>query len=109
MKEHTSAFKDKIKQMGRQLRAVISYNNTVLEDEIYSVTPVFEANILKSVMKQLDVETSVEIPVGTVFNFQAGLLVNDNYEMLNYGNYIVKEVEKQEDTDLYKLTCYEKK
>ena len=108
MKEHTSAFKDKIKQMGRQLRAVISYNNTVLEDEIYSVTPVFEANILKSVMKQLDVETSVEIPVGTVFNFQAGLLVNDNYEMLNYGNYIVKEVEKQEDTDLYKLTCYDK-
>ena len=30
------------------------------------------------------------------------------YDYVNYGNYIVKDIEKQEDTNSYKITCYDK-
>lgn len=108
MKPHTSDFKNAIKEMGRELRGVITYGNTTLEEEIMSITPHYEANILKSVMKQLDLELSVDIPLETVINCQIGILVNEEYEMLNFGNYVVYSSEKQEDTNTYKIVCYDK-
>lgn len=108
MKTHTTGFKNAEKELGRQLRAVITYGNVTLEEEIYSITPHYNADLLKSVMKQLDLELSVDIPLETVLNCRIGILVNGSYEMLNYGNYVVYKSEKQEDTSTYKLTCYDK-
>ena len=108
MKVHTSDFKSQLTELGRELRGVITYGETTLEDEINSITPHYEADILKSVMKQLDLELTVDIPLNTVINCQIGILVNGNYEMLNYGNYVVYNSEKQEDTNTYKITCYDK-
>lgn len=108
MKTHTTGFKNAEKELGRQLRAVITYGNVTLEEEIYSITPHYNADLLKSVMKQLDLELSVDIPLETVLNCRIGILVNGSYEMLNYGNYVVYKSEKQEDTNTYKLTCYDK-
>ena len=108
MKTHTIDFKNQLTELGRELRGVITYNNTELEEEIYSITPHYNADLLKSVMKQLDIELSVDIPLNTIINCQIGIKVNNNYEMLNYGNYVVYKSEKQEDTNTYKLTCYDK-
>ena len=108
MKPHSAEFKNAIKQMGRELRGVITYGSTTLEEEIMSITPHYEANILKSVMKQLDLELSVDIPLETVINCQIGILVDEEYEMLNFGNYVVYSSEKQEDTNTYKIVCYDK-
>ena len=108
MKPHTSNFKNAIKEMGRELRGVITYGNTTLEDEINSITPHYEADILKSVMKQLDLELTVDIPLNTIINCQIGILVGNDYEMLNFGNYVVYNSEKQEDTGTYRITCYDK-
>lgn len=108
MKAHTIDFKNQLTELGRELRGVITYNNTELEEEIYSITPHYNADLLKSVMKQLDIELSVDIPLNTIINCQIGIKVNNNYEMLNYGNYVVYKSEKQEDTGTYKITCYDK-
>ena len=108
MKSHTSEFKTQLTELGRELRGVIIYGETILEDEINSITPHYEADILKSVMKQLDLELTVDIPLNTVINCQIGILVGNDYEMLNYGNYVVYNSEKQEDTNTYKITCYDK-
>lgn len=108
MKPHSADFKNAIKQMGRELKGVITYGNTTLEEEIMSITPHYEANLLKSVMKQLDLELSVDIPLETVINCQIGILVDEEYEMLNFGNYVVYSSEKQEDTNTYKIVCYDK-
>lgn len=108
MKTHTIDFKNQLTELGRELRGVITYNNTTLEEEINAITPHYEADILKSVMKQLDLELTVDIPLNTILNCQIGILVNGDYEMLNYGNYVVYKSEKQEDTNTYKLTCYDK-
>ena len=108
MKAHTTGFKENLIELGRELRGVITYGNTTLEEEIYSITPHYEADILKSVMKQLDIELSVDIPLNTIINCQIGIKVNEQYEMLNFGNYVIYKSEKQEDTNTYKLTCYDK-
>lgn len=113
MKAHTSDFKTNIAQMGKQLDSKITYtiSGTTTElgkEELNSVTPHYKADILKSVMKQLDIDSNVDIPIGTIVNYQFGVKVGDSYEYLNYGNYIVNKSEKQEDLKSYKITCYDK-
>ena len=108
MKQHTSQFKEAIKDMGREIESIITYGETTLHEELYAVTPLFQSNLLKSAMKQLDIESSVDIPLETVLNYKLGILVNEEYEYLDYGNYVVYKSEKQEDTDTYKITCYDK-
>ena len=113
MKVHTSDFKNQIKTFGKQIDSKITY--TIDEEEIElgaeelnSITPYFKSSILKSVMKQLDVDSNVEIPIDTIINYKFGLLVNNEYEYIDFGNYIVQEVEKQEDTNSYMIKCYDK-
>lgn len=114
MKSHTSEFKEEIKTLGKQQSVRITYkeNNvtkTLTNEDINSATPNYEASLLKSVMKVLELDSNVSIPKGTEIKFEYGLLVNGTYEYLDYGNYIVaKEPEKQEDTLSYKITCYDK-
>lgn len=113
MKTHTSNFKEEIKLLGKQQDVRITYTindeQIVLSSEdINSATPNYEASLLKSVMKGLDLDINVDIPLGTEIKFEYGLLVNGVYEYLNYGNYIVYSSEKQEDTLSYSIKCYDK-
>ncbi len=108
MKQHSEDFKNQVAELGRQFSSKLIYDDEELVEELYSVTPHFKGNMLKSTMKQLDVETTEDIPVGTEVNYQLGLLVDDEYEWLDYGNYIVYSSEKQEDKGTYKLVCYDK-
>lgn len=108
MKTHTNQFKTNLKNMGKEINSIITYGQTTLHDELYSISYHYEANILKSVMKQLDIESSVDIPLETIINFQSGIKVENSYEYLDYGNYVVYKSEKQEDKGTYKITCYDK-
>lgn len=113
MKTHTSRFKELIKLNGRQLDSKITYEllGETIElgtEQLNSITPHYEADILKSVMKQLDVDSNVIIPIGTEINYQFGLLVDGDYEYVDFGNYIVYSVEKQEDTRSWKIVAYDK-
>ena len=113
MKSHTSEFKEEIKTLGKQQSVRITYTindeQIVLgSEDINSATPNYKASLLKSVMKGFDIDSNVNIPKGTKIKFEYGLLVNGEYEYLNYGNYIVYSSEKQEDTLSYKITCYDK-
>ena len=113
MKTHTNNFKDQIKRLGREIDSKVTYtlNNEQIElgaSQLNSITPSFKAELLKSVMKELEIDCNVEIPIGTILTYQFGLKVDGAYEYLNYGNYIVNEVEKQEDTNSYIITCYDK-
>lgn len=108
MKQHTQDFKEEIKLIGKQQEVQIEYGNTILtSEEINSVTPSYEGNLLKSIMKQLEIDSNENIPAGTEIALKYGLWVNGAYEYIDFGKYIVKEVEKQEDTDSYLITCYD--
>lgn len=113
MKTHTSQYKENIKTLGRELNSKITYKlngatQTLTSENLNSVTPSFQGSILKSVMKELEIDSNVDIPVGTVLNYQFGVKVDDEYEYLDFGNYIVYSSEKQEDYNSYKIICYDK-
>ena len=109
MKTHTSGFKTNIKSLGRQLSTRITYGNTTLTNEdINSINYNYKGDILKSVMKQLEIDSNIDIPLKTQITLQFGVLVGNSYEYLNYGTFIVEKSEKQENTNSYKITCYDK-
>ena len=113
MKIHTNDYKNNVKKFGRELNSKITYvlNGETIElgaNELNSISPHFRSDILKSAMKQLDIDSNVEIPLGTILSYQFGVKVGNTYEYINYGNYIVYEIEKQEDKRSYKITCFDK-
>lgn len=109
MKAISEKFKEQIKEMGRELDSRITFGETVLgSEELNAVTPSFQSAILKSAMKQLDIDSNVLIPIGTILRYQFGVKVDEEYEYIDFGNYIVKSIEKQEDTMSYKIVCYDK-
>lgn len=121
MKVVSQTYKDNIKKLGKQIDSIITYEIDGVQyelgvEQLNSVTPHYEGNILKSVMKQLDLVSKVDIPVGTTINYQFGLKVDDeevqdyrdNYEYVDLGNYIVYSSEKQEADETFKLICYDK-
>lgn len=119
MRTITSDYKNNVKEFGRQIDSKITYelNSELVElgsEELNSITPHYKGAILKSVMKQLDIDSNEYIPEGTILNYQFGVKVGTNedehniYEYINLGNYVVKSIEKQEDKQSYKITCYDK-
>ena len=121
MKTHTSAFKQGLKQFGRQVDVKISFtfnNEEVIigNDELNEISPHYNGAILKSVMKQLDLDSNVYIPKETILHFEFGIKVRDNevedyrenYDYIDYGYYEVYSIEKQEDNGGYKIVCYDK-
>lgn len=113
MKNITSGYKENVKLFGREIDSKITFtlnNEQVVlgAEELNSVSLHYEGTILKSVMKQLDIDSSVEIPLETEINYQFGVKVNNSYEYIDHGQFIVYNVEKQEDTRSYKITCYDK-
>jgi len=113
MKTHTSYFKNNISKFGRQIKSRISYisGSEAIElgnDKLNSITISYETELLKSVMKYIEVDSNENIPVGTNFSYELGLKVNNSYEYLNFGNYVVKEVEIKEDTNSYIIKAYDK-
>ena len=113
MKEHSNNFETEIKTYGRQQAVQVIFEQDgqqiVLDNEnVFSATPNFKASLLKSAMKSLILDCSVKIPVGTRLQFKYGILVNNAYEYLDFGYYIVNKIEKKEDARSYEITCYDK-
>ena len=109
MKTHTEGYKNNIQELGRELDSVISYGDVILgNEELNSVNVIRNNDLLKSLMKQLKIDSNVSIDKGTIINYKLGVKVNDSYEYINYGNFIVENVEKQEDNLSYIITCYDK-
>ena len=113
MKTHTSDYKNGINKLGRQLKSKVVYtaNGNSIElsnDKLNSITMSCETELLKSVMKYIEIDSNENIPVDTILSYELGLKVNGSYEYLNYGNYIVKEVENKEDTNSYLIKAYDK-
>ena len=85
MKARTSDYKNNVKLFGRELDSQITYTIDGVDyelgsEQLNSVTPHYEGAILKSVMRQLDIDSNVEIPLNTVINYQFGVKVNNSYE-----------------------------
>ena len=112
MKVHTNDLKNSLKGV-KEIKSILSYvenkQEISLQDEdMRVVVSSFNTSILKSAMKQLVFETDKDIALNTVVNYKVGVKVNDEFEFLQFGNYVVYKVEKNEEANTYQITCYDK-
>ena len=76
---------------------------------IYSMSIIKNGNLLQSLMKEFDFEAKYELNIGTVVNPQFALMVNNNYEYLNYGDYIIYSKEYNLDTETWNYVLFNNK
>ena len=108
MKSVSNNYKNSLKRNGRQIDAKITFGTTTLgKDDINSLTISTNGGLLKSIMTQIELDSNIDIPVGTNFNAQFGVLVGNQYEYINYYNFIVKTSEYNADTLSYKIVAYD--
>ena len=80
----------------------------ISNEDIFSMSFINNGNIFQSLMKEFDFESNIELQVGTKVNPQFGVLVDDEYEYLDYGNFIIKSREYNLDTETWSYVCYDK-
>ena len=108
MRVHSQGFKEQIKELGKEIDSRITYDDKILtSEELCSISPVTNGSILKSTMKVLEFESTIQVPQNSTITYEFGLKVNGEYEYLNYGNYIVYSSEYNEDTRTYNHLCYD--
>lgn len=113
MKAHTSNYKNTIKTLGREIDVKLTFGGNAYSSEdanpiINSASLHYDGAVLKSVMKQLDLDLNIDIPLNTILTAKFGVKVSGVYEYINLGTFVVYNVEKQEDKESYKITCYDK-
>lgn len=113
MKTHTNEYKKAIATPGRQIKTKITYilddvTKEIEDDKLYSVNVVTNTELLKSVMKQLEFESSVKLLKGISINVKNGVLVGDEYEYIDFGNYEIYSIEENLETKSFIYTCYDK-
>lgn len=114
MKKIPNNFLQELTKNGRQIDAIITYQengNTVTldSDEIIAIKPMKKTQLLKSLMKECDIETANPIPKDTQINIKIGLLINHEYKYINLGNFIIyNEPEYNADTLSYTIKAYDK-
>lgn len=108
MKIHSENYKSKLKGV-RESKSLLSYNDVIVDEkDLFSIKVYYNADILKSAMKVLEFDYRQNVALNTQINYKYGIKVDENYEYVDYGNYIVYKSEFQEDTKLYHITCYDK-
>lgn len=75
---------------------------------IYSIDIIKNGQLFQSLMKECDFEAGVELRVGDMINPQLGVLVNNAYEYLDYGNYIIYSKEYVAENQTWRYVCYDK-
>lgn len=79
----------------------------ILDNNLFNVNVVQNGKMLSTMMKELDFESDLNLKVGTILNYKLGLKVNNDYEYLNYGDFIIYKKELNEDTKHWVYTCYD--
>lgn len=108
MKLHSADFKEIMKQPREATRELTKNGVALNLDLIKGLKYNANVDFLKSLMKNLEITTSETLQKNDVINFKYTVNVNGTNESLNYGNFVVYEIEEQEDTGDFKITCYDK-
>ncbi len=66
------------------------------------------ASFGKTLMKQLQMESKISVPKMKKINIKIGIMVNENYEYLDFGNFLVKDCPYNLESNLYTVTGYDK-
>ncbi len=83
-------------------------NINITAEDIYSSKVITHGDLLKTMMKEFDFEVKQDMKIGSIVSYKFGLKVNNSYEYVDYGNFIVNKKEYNEDTQTYSYVAYDK-
>ena len=99
MKNVSNDFKIDIRTYGRQLDFKIKIDN--VEDDIDNfnyLKPAFHADLFKTVMHELEIDSKNKLEKKTKINIEPGIKLNEPvFEYISYNTYNVEKCERQED------------
>lgn len=113
MKVVSDTFKNNLEFYGKQITSKIFIGNDFIEKkQINGINRYFEGDILKSVMRQCDIE------LDGIYNYEAGTIVeqinfgvkgtSEDYEYISWNQWVIDKIEFSEDEQTTKLYCYDK-
>lgn len=84
-------------------------NKELLDNsKCYAINIDKNGQLLQSLMKEFDFESEYNLKVGEILNPQLGVLVNNAFEYLDYGNYVIYSKEFNEESQRWNYVCYDK-
>lgn len=84
-------------------------DTTYNEETIKNAFPKFNVNLFSTVCKMATIESKIELEKGNRFNLKIGVKVGENYEYMNYGDYlIIEEPTYNADTETYTIVGYDR-
>lgn len=95
---------------GQEIDILFTYNGTAYDNEnVYRVRVYYDANLFTSLMKCLELRTTENIVEGEIISDVKAIITNTDGDTatIEYGDFIVYSNEKDEDTGLFDLTCYD--
>lgn len=137
MQTVSNDYKNTIKQMGREISVVLdiidyddegnivnqwTFNDQYTTETTYqkqagpyinSISISYDGQLYKSIMKQcvIDINKDVypaETGTSRELDVSFGVLVDDEYEYIDLGQFLIKEIQEQKDTLSYRITAYDK-
>ncbi len=82
-------------------------NATIESEDIYNVVIVRKGKLLSTLMQEVDFEVVQDLQIGDILECNFGLKVNNDYEYINYGRFIIYSKEYNEDTKTYSYVAYD--
>lgn len=79
----------------------------ITAEDIYNEKLITHGDILSTMMKEFDFEVKQEMQIGSIVNVKFGVKVDDEYEYIDYGDFIVNQKEYKEDTKTYSYKAYD--
>jgi len=110
MKSVTDNFKIDLRTYGRQIDIKIKLNDIEADiNDFNTVKPSFNTDLFKTIMHQVEIDSSVSMIKNTKIDIQIGIKLNEkNYEYIDFNTYYVETCEIQEDTNSYRILAYTK-
>lgn len=97
------------------LMSVEQFNNSILQKLISpttlatnKITYKFKGQLYKTIMREIDLEVKGQISlVDKILTLRNGIKVNNKFEYINYGDFIVKNIEDVKNKETIKVTAYD--
>lgn len=106
-------YKRACKALGRQKDTVISYKNEetgeVFEFRPQNVEYSFSGRMFQTCMAYINVDFKGEVNIHEkVVTLKNGFFIDGEFEYINYGDFLVKDIEQNVEKGTTKFTCYDK-
>lgn len=98
---------DKMEIITKDINLDDAPTHILTDEEIIQAKLVTKGEMFSTLMKELDFETNYVLKVGDIVRFKFGVKVNDNYEYIDYGKFIVFKKETNHDTNTFTYICYD--